>query len=203
VDALADAVPIWPARVTVPRPPFTPADAFRCTGALLQRVAEASEEAAEMRWRGEYAALVRRMRDDITRLCTACLLLRGFTRPRRAGVARQYRALVARDGAGGMDAVESPLLEWVIHSYGPSGRDDERPVPGPPVGLAETACYIDQLRARVARERDRLIRYCSLNGIGNPPGERDRRNRCAPTGGVRWMSGDFEAEMEDHEAVPA
>jgi uncharacterized protein len=157
VDAMEDAVPLWPALTPVPRPPFTPADARRCTGALLQRLVEGSSEAAELRRRGEYASLARRMRDDLTRLCTAGLLLRGETRPRRADVARRYRALLADSSDGGVDPLESLLLQWVIRSYGPSGRDDERPVPHPPVEYAAVARYIDELSTRVVGERERLM----------------------------------------------
>jgi hypothetical protein len=164
VDALEDGVPIWPAHRSPPRPPFTPWDALRCTGALLQRVDEGSEEVAGKLDDADFGGAYRRTRDDIVRLCTAVLLLHGETRPRRA---RAVERLFERDAASGrLAGAMGPLHRWVIESFGPDGRDEDRAVPPPPGGLPVAAELIDRLRSRVARGRHDLA--CRLDGAGNP-----------------------------------
>lgn len=154
VDALADGVPLWPADRPPPRVPFTPEDALRCTGALLQRVAEGSAEVVRHRLAGDAAAARRRARDDVVRLCTAALLLHGETRPRRADAVRRFVAAYARTGV--VPDRLLPLLEWAAASFGPDGRDEERPVPPPPGGLAAVAALIDHLRGWIAARRAAL-----------------------------------------------
>jgi uncharacterized protein len=152
VDALADAVPLWPPGSPIPRPPFTPPDALRCTAALLQRVEEGSAEARALARRGDGSGLARRMRDDLVRLCTASLLLVGETRPRRADAVRRLveRNRLVRRGR------DARVMEWVVRSFGTDGRGEDVPVPPPPVGFAAAAETIDRLRDSVAVERLRL-----------------------------------------------
>jgi hypothetical protein len=164
VDALEDGVPIWPVHRSPPRPLFTAWDALRCTGALLQRVAEGSEEVAGKLDDADFDGAYRRARDDVVRLCTAVLLLHGETRPRRA---RAVERLVEKEAASGrLAGALGPVLRWAIESFGPDGRDEERPVPPPPGGMRAAAELIDRLRSRVAGGRDDLARR--LDGAGNP-----------------------------------
>jgi predicted nucleotidyltransferase len=162
VDALADSRPIWSWAEPIPALPFTPPDAARCVRALLERVAEGSEEFAARLDQRNWREAARRGRDDIVRLCTALLLLHGVTRPRRAEAVHAGWRL-ARAGA----AVEGlkPILRWACDSFGPSGRDDERDVSPPPGGFSALARAVDRLRALVAATLGHLE-----DGAGtNPP----------------------------------
>jgi predicted nucleotidyltransferase len=153
VDALDDGIPLWPPG-TAPLPlPFTPADALRCTEALLERVREGGEEASGHLLAGEHGAAWRRMRDDLVRLCTAGLLLAGETRPRRGDAVRR---LLARRGDAELPPGFAPVFCWAAESYGPAGRDDEAPVPSPPGGARRAAALVDLLRRRVAEWHDAL-----------------------------------------------
>lgn len=162
VDALDDGVSLWPAGAPPLRVLYTPRDAFFCTGALLERVAEGGEEVADALGAGDDAAAAKRARDDLVRLCTAALLLGGVTRPRRGEAVRAFLA----DGGGAFDG---PVLRWAARSYGPAGKDDEAPVPPPPGGIEAAAETVEALRAHVARGRARLARAL---GAGNPRGRR-------------------------------
>jgi predicted nucleotidyltransferase len=154
VDALADAVPLWWAVEPLPAVPFTPADALRCSGALLQRVDEGSEEFALYLRRGDTAAAARRLRDDVVRLATAALLLRGETRPRRGDAARRFATAELRGVARpeGLD----PLLGWAATSFGPEGRDEDRAVAVPPGGLRAAGSLIPFLEGWIRGRADRL-----------------------------------------------
>jgi predicted nucleotidyltransferase len=158
VDALADGVPLWPWDADPPRPPFTPWDAVTCAGALLQRVREGSDEAAGHLAAGRSGDAAKRARDDLVRLCTAALLLRGDTRPRKAGAvtaAADYPDLPVRDG-------DAALYGWAARSYGPTGKDADIPVAPPPGGMAAVAREICRLRAWVEREAGELARGLGL-----------------------------------------
>jgi uncharacterized protein len=123
VDALDDAIPLWPEGAAVPRVRFTPADALFCAECLLDRVDEGSAEVARLRLEGRSRAAWRRTRDDLVRLCTALLLLEGHTRPRRAAAVRVLRRL--RPVLG-----DDPVLRWAERAF-------RRETPPPP-GVAET-----------------------------------------------------------------
>jgi hypothetical protein len=167
VDALEDGIALWPHEVPPPRLPFTPEDALRCTAALLQRVEEGSEEVARRLGSGDLAGAVRRGRDDVVRLCTAALLLHGETRPRRA---RAVRRFIEGDLLSRRCPVRFlPVLQWAADSFGPEGKDEERPVPPPPGGFPEVVGLVEQLRSRVALGRHRLAVRVGVNGNSRPP----------------------------------
>lgn len=151
VDALEDSVPLWPRDAPDLRVPFTPDDAFSCTGALLDRVEEGSGEVAEHRRRRDLRAAHRRVRDDLVRLCTAALLLAGETRPRRGDAVRRF----ARCWAPGdvWPRLDPALLAWAAGSFGERGDGEDLPVAAPPGGLRAAARQVDALRAAVARLR--------------------------------------------------
>lgn len=150
VDALEDAVPLWPADGDPPRAAFTPADALFCAARLLDRVAEGGAEVAERRAAGD-PEWTRRARDDLVRLCTAALLLAGETRPRRGDAVRRFLERHPRFGAG---AEGRAVLAWAARSY-PAGHvelDDPRPVPPPPASAAAVLHTAERLRALVVRQ---------------------------------------------------
>lgn len=159
VDALADGLPLWCAGEPVPALPFTPDDALRCAGSLLDRVDEGEEEVAWSLHEGDLPAAAARVRDDLVRMCVGLHLLRGETRPRRGEAAR--RLLGLENGA--LPPPVRGALEWAAASYGHDGRDEEAPVPPPPdPGVALRSVghlrrLLDERRARLAhalRERE-------------------------------------------------
>ncbi|HEV2129517.1 MAG TPA: hypothetical protein VGR27_00350, partial [Longimicrobiaceae bacterium] len=147
-----------------PRVPFTPWDAFRCTGALLTRVEEGSEEVAWHRAAGTIVAAARRARGDVVRLCTAALLLRGETRPRRGEAVRRFLELY------GADAELRPaisVLVWAAESYGADGHDEQREVELPRGGFPPLADAIDILAEWVDGGRAALgARIPPLGNLG-------------------------------------
>lgn len=148
VDALEDSVPLWCAGPPLPPLPFTPDDALRCVRSLLDRIAEGSMEADGHLRRGDLTAAGLRVRDDLVRACTAILLTRGITRPRRGEVVAAYRAL---HRSTPIPPALDLLLDWVRDSFGEDGRDAERPVGSPPGGLGRAARAVDALRDEVVR----------------------------------------------------
>lgn len=149
VDALDDAVAVWPADHAPPRVPFTPADARFCAGRMLDRVREGSGEVAGSLRRGT-DDWVRRVRDDIVRLCTAILVLAGDTRPRRG---ETVRAFSARNPGWATTRAEARALAWAARSY-PRGHlelDDLPPVPPPPVSAQVLVDLVQRLRVEAAR----------------------------------------------------
>jgi hypothetical protein len=170
VDALADGVPLWPPGSPPLRLPFTPRDAEWCTARLLERVAEGGAEAPALLRAGEVESAARRVRDDVVRLCTAALLLRGETRPRRGDA---VRAWTRRGG---------PVLEWAATSYGPAGYEEETPVPPPPGGFGAAFAAVERLRAEV------VARRAALCG-----GARSLRN----AGVDQWRDGPLRAASAD------
>jgi predicted nucleotidyltransferase len=149
VDALDDAVPLWPADPALPRAEFTPADATFCAARLLDRVAEGSAEVAERLAAGD-PAWARRVRDDLVRLCTAVLLLAGETRPRRGNAVRRF---LEREPRWVRTGAERAALAWAARSYPPGHLelDDESPVPPPPVSVDEVLDTAQRLRGLVIR----------------------------------------------------
>lgn len=159
VDALEDAVPLWPA-ADPPRPRFTPADAAFCAARLLERVEEGSAEVARGLAAGD-PAWARRARDDLVRLCTAVLLLAGETRPRRGDAVRRF---VERNPRWPRGAAERGALAWAARSYPPGHLelDDESPVPPPPVSIQAVLETIERLRATVRMRCGRAARSGSF-----------------------------------------
>lgn len=156
VDALADAVPLWPPSLSVPRVPFTPEDAVYCAGQLLDRVAEGGDAVARQLRAGD-PRWARRLRDDLMRLCTAVLVLAGDTRPRRGDA---VRAVLTHHPLLPLDPHERTALAWAARSY-PAGHvelDDESPVSPPPVPLAPLLALMERLRALVRQRRDDAAR---------------------------------------------
>lgn len=159
VDALGDAIPLWFWPEPLEAVDFTPADALRCGHALLERVREGSHEFAAAFTRGDIGAARLRARDDILRLCTALLLARGVTRPRRAAVVAECRK---RGVLGEESPPEAAVLEWVEGSFGADGRNEEGPVPPPPCPDAWLGPVIDALVARVTDELARLEEHLAI-----------------------------------------
>jgi hypothetical protein len=157
VDALEDGIPVWPYGARTPKVPFTGWDACFCAASLLERVREGSAEVADRLAAGDGPSAVRRARDDVARLCTAALLLRGETRPRRASAVRRFAATVngladgTADGVG--PGIDPRVLAWAARSYGATGKDDAGPVAAPPGGLRTVSRQIDRLWRWVARRR--------------------------------------------------
>jgi hypothetical protein len=147
VDALDDAVPLWPPQRRLPVVPFTPDDARFCAARLLDRVDEGSEEVAQSLHDGS-DAWVRRVRDDLVRLCTAALLLAGDTRPRRGDAVRRF---LERTPRLRLSRSERAALAWAARSYPPGHveLDDETPVPPPPVDLDTLLDLVERVRALV------------------------------------------------------
>ncbi|HWK90452.1 MAG TPA: nucleotidyltransferase domain-containing protein [Longimicrobium sp.] len=148
VDALDDAVPLWPPHAPAPRVAFTPRDALFCASSLLDRVEEGSAEAAASLAAGDGAWMVR-ARDDLVRLCTAALLLAGETRPRRGDAVRRF--LASNPRALPLSRADRAVLAWAARSYPPGHAEEAAPVPPPPLPFAPIAGLIDRLRTLVRR----------------------------------------------------
>ncbi|MBA3970251.1 MAG: nucleotidyltransferase domain-containing protein, partial [Gemmatimonadetes bacterium] len=146
VDALADALPLWPVGLAIPRPPFTTDDARFCVRMLLARIGEGGREVAWLLRSGYHDAAARRMRDDLVRGCIAALLLRLDTRPRRAQAVRVFAASTK------VPRGWQPVLAWAAASFGPEGSDDQREVAIPPFGLLAGARVVGALSHRIRRE---------------------------------------------------
>jgi predicted nucleotidyltransferase len=146
VDALDDAVSIWP-DAPPPRAGFTPADAVFCAARLLDRVDEGGDEVARRLAEGD-DGWPRRVRDDVVRLCTALLLLAGETRPRRGDAVRRF---IERNPHVPLSAGERAALAWAARSYPPGHLelDDDHPVAHPPCPPDVALDLIDRLRGLV------------------------------------------------------
>lgn len=155
VDALRDSVPLWFEDHPLGPIPFTPEDALRCVDALLARVGEGSVEFRDHLARRKPARASQRARDDLVRLCTAALLLRGITRPRRGEAVRKYLELTGRCCT--MHGQDLRILAWAADAFGADGRDDGSPVPPPPGGPIAAAQTIDRLRNATATAALRLM----------------------------------------------
>lgn len=129
VDAMEDAVPLWPPRAPPPALAFTPADAAFCAGRLLGWVGRGEHVVARALERGERDIAARRVRDDITRLATAALLVTGDTRHRRIGSLLRFReTFLDEGGVPGWREACSPALAWAVAAYPPDGgRGSARP----------------------------------------------------------------------------
>jgi hypothetical protein len=134
-----------------------------CVRSLLQRVVEGSEEVVAARAVGDRHAAARRVRDDLVRLCTANHLLDRNTRPRCAVAIREFTRRYGR--VGGLGPRWPTLARWAVHSYGPTGKDEDAPVPLPPGGLAAACRTVEVLRQRTAA---RLQQHLLLAGAAAP-----------------------------------
>lgn len=126
IDALEDAVPLWPRGAPPLRLPFTPADARFCAECLLDWVDQGGAVASDALRRGRPREAAARIRDDITRLATAALLLQGETRHRRRGSLRRFeeRFVATRQ----VSPIVLPALAWAANAYPPDGgRGEHRP----------------------------------------------------------------------------
>lgn len=154
VDAFADAIPLWCWPGSLAPLSFTPADALYCCRSLQARVAEGSREFEDLLRRGMLYGAAARARDDIVRLCTATLLLRGITRPRRAQAVRLAACELA--ATGHYTPTLGYALKWAADSFGPSGADEELAVAFPACGFTLVAEVVDHLRYCVTSDADRL-----------------------------------------------
>ncbi|HET7276177.1 MAG TPA: nucleotidyltransferase domain-containing protein [Longimicrobiaceae bacterium] len=114
VDALEDAIPLWYRTAPPPRLPYTPADALFCTAALLDRIAESGSEFNRYIGAGSLADAAQHARADVLRLCTAALLLRGITRPRRAEAIHAF--LATEGGRAAVPPAIGRLCDWAASS---------------------------------------------------------------------------------------
>ncbi|HWV56883.1 MAG TPA: nucleotidyltransferase domain-containing protein, partial [Longimicrobiales bacterium] len=133
VDAVADALPVWPPDEPVPVLPFTPADAAFCAECLLGWVDRGSVAARRALAYGRRARAARRVRDDVTRLATAALLVAGDTRHRRLGSLHRFeeKFLGYKED---WDLACLPALRWAAAAYpADGGRGTSRP---PPTAIA-------------------------------------------------------------------
>ncbi len=112
VDALDDALPLWSRKRPLPRVRFTPDDALFCTRALLDRVRENGGDYHRLVRQGELRKAAEHAREDVTRLCTAGLLMRGITRPRRDSAVRGFVA--AEGGTDALPREVDRLCRWAI-----------------------------------------------------------------------------------------
>lgn len=162
VDALDDALPLWPETEPPPQAGFTPADAWYCAAQLLDRADEGGAEVAAALAAGD-EGWARRARDDLVRLCTGVLLLAGETRPRRGDAVRRFLEREPRFAAG---PHARTVLAWAARSYPPGHveMDDESPVPPPPVPADAVLDVVEALRTmvvqrvRTARRRGTFVR---------------------------------------------
>lgn len=128
VDAVEDAVTVWPPAAPPARAPFTPADALFCAGRLLEWVESGGDFVRHALEAGRWDEAAVRARDDIVRLATAALLLTGDTRHRRRSTLRKFeRKLV---GSGWISARVRPALDWAAAAYPSDGTR------GSPAGVA-------------------------------------------------------------------
>lgn len=178
VDALEDSIPLWCSGRPLPAVPFTPVDAVRCIGALLDRVAEGEVELVRHLDTGAIDEAAMRLRDDLVRMCTALELLRGNTRPRRGELPR--RVLRSEDGT--LTPGTRRALAWAAASYGEDGRDSESPVPQPRDPLTAMRA-VGTLRRLVDRRRAELARSLHAGDrpdAAPPPAPPGRGTRIAP-----------------------
>jgi predicted nucleotidyltransferase len=166
VDALDDAVPLWP-DAGPPRAGFTPADAAFCAARLLDRVDEGSAQVSGSLAAGD-EGWMRRVRDDLVRLCTAALLLAGETRPRRGDAVRRF---IERNPRLPLSTYERAALAWAARSYPPGHLelDDDHPVPHPPASADAMLDLVERMRALVqgrARRAERTGTFVRGQGWG-------------------------------------
>lgn len=167
VDAFADAVTLWPPGAPPACLSFMPADARFCAGRLLRWVESGPGVALRALIAGQRAAAARRVRDDITRLACAALLLTGDTRHRRSGTIRRFADvfLVSPEWR----AACLPALGWASRAY---PRDDGRGRSHAPVTARAIASVREGLQFAAAM-RERVVPWI--------------RRRLRPSGGT-WES---------------
>jgi predicted nucleotidyltransferase len=169
VDALADSVPLWCAGGRpLPVVCFTPHDALRCVRSLLDRIQEGSLEYRERLDGGCLPGAALRARDDLIRGCTAVLLTRGITRPRRGEVVASYRRIAH---PAPLPAPVRKALDWAASSYGADGRDDRCLLETPPGSPESLARAVDLVRRHARADARRLARRLAgnLDGLSGYP----------------------------------
>ena len=149
VDALTDAVPIWPAGAPPLHVPFTPADAVFCAGRLLEWVSAGGGEARLALQEGRLPDAALRARDDIARLATAALLLTGDTRHRRLGSLARFERVFVQGGL--VSPVVRPALAWASAAYPSDGGRGQEIPPVTPAAI-QTAALGCELAALFERE---------------------------------------------------
>jgi len=149
VDAVADAVPIWPGDAPPLHAPFTPADAVFCAGRLLEWVSAGGAEARLALREGRLTDAAQRARDDIARLATAALLLTGDTRHRRLGSLARFERVFVRGGL--VPPTVRPALAWASAAY-PADGGRGREIPPVTPAAIHTAALGCELAAVLERE---------------------------------------------------
>ncbi|HEX6940926.1 MAG TPA: nucleotidyltransferase domain-containing protein [Longimicrobiales bacterium] len=134
VDALDDGIPLWPRGAPPIRIAFTAADAAFCAACLVDWVDAGGAVARRALAEGRTADAAARIRDDITRMATAALLLDGDTRHRRVGSLRRFAWRWVRTGRVSRRVL--PALHWAAAAYPPPDACRARPVPATPAAVA-------------------------------------------------------------------
>src|SRR5690606_19678686 len=127
VDALDDGIPLWPPGAPPIRIAFTPADAAFCASCLIDWIDAGGAIARHALARGRHADAAARIRDDITRMATAALLLDGDTRHRHVGSLRRFAEKWIATGR--VSTHVFPALEWAASAYPPIRLSRTRPIP--------------------------------------------------------------------------
>ncbi len=133
VDALDDGIPLWPPGAPPIRLAFTPADAVFCAGCLIDWVDAGGAIARRALAEGRRADAAIRIRDDITRMATAALLLDGDTRHRRAGSLHRFARRWIATGRVSSDVL--PALTWAAEAYPPRRAPHTRPLAPTPAAI--------------------------------------------------------------------
>jgi len=133
VDAVHDAVPLWPPGAPPLRARFMPADAVFCASRLLEWVEAGGAVTRRALQEGCWAEAAARARDDIVRLATAALLLAGDTRHRRVGSLRRFDRIFVRGGY--VPPAVRPALAWAAAAYPPDGGRGHEDPPASPRAL--------------------------------------------------------------------
>ena len=133
VDALDDGIPLWPPGAPPIRIEFTPADAAFCVACLVDWVDAGGAIARRAIEEGRYADAAIRIRDDVTRMATAALLLDGDTRHRRAGSLHRFARRWIATGRVSSDVL--PALTWAAEACPPRRAPHTRPLAPTPAAI--------------------------------------------------------------------
>lgn len=164
VDALDDGIPLWPPGAPPIRIEFTPADAAFCVACLVDWVDVGGAIAHRALEEGRYVDAAIRIRDDITRMATAALLLDGDTRHRYVGSLRRF----ARKwiDTGRVSHRVRPALDWAAAAYPSTRPSRTRPIPTTPAAARTARLGFDY--ARVMEEEVMPILLASLPPAPTP-----------------------------------
>lgn len=165
VDALDDGIPLWPPGAPPIRIEFTPADAAFCVACLVDWVDAGGAIVRRALEEGRYADAAIRIRDDITRMATAALLLDGDTRHRHVGsLLRFEESWIA---TGRVSRRVRPALEWAAAAYPRSRLSRTRPVPTTPAAVRTAP--LGFAYARVMEREVMPILLAGLPSAAPPP----------------------------------